>query len=197
MLTKDILSQDSKVGTVQVCYLEERMFLKEELMLLSAIADEIGFIVVREFAREAIARLAVTDELTGLNNRRFFIESFSKTVSAAQRHKQPLSLISIDLDYFKKVNDTFGHSVGDLVLKEFSTLLKMMVRVEDVACRLGGEEFMILLPHTTGEASIALAERIRFSFEQLPRTATPVVTASFGVAQLREGGRRGCTDEAG
>ena len=187
MLTKDILSQDSKVGTVQVCYLEERMFLKEELMLLSAIADEIGFIVVREFAREAIARLAVTDELTGLNNRRFFIESFSKTVSAAQRHKQPLSLISIDLDYFKKVNDTFGHSVGDLVLKEFSTLLKMMVRVEDVACRLGGEEFMILLPHTTGEASIALAERIRFSFEQLPRTATPVVTASFGVAQLREG----------
>ena len=187
MLTKDILSKDSKVGTVQVCYLEEQTFLKEEVMLLSAIADEIGFIVVREFARETIARLAVTDELTGLNNRRFFNESFSKTVSAAQRHKQPLSLISLDLDYFKKVNDTFGHSVGDLVLKELATLLKMMVRVEDVACRLGGEEFMILLPHTTGEAAVALAERIRFRFEQLPRTATPVVTASFGVAQLQVG----------
>ena len=73
------------------------------------------------------------------------------------------------------------------MLKEFSTLLKMMVRVEDVACRLGGEEFMILLPNTTCEAAVIIADRMRCSFEQLPRTTTPVVTASFGVAQLQEG----------
>ncbi|MFZ4860172.1 MAG: GGDEF domain-containing protein [Desulfuromonadaceae bacterium] len=73
-----------------------------------------GFIVMCELASKNIARLAVTDELTGLYNRRFFNESFSKTLSAARRHKQPLTLISIDLDHFKKVNDTFGHSVGDL-----------------------------------------------------------------------------------
>jgi len=136
---------------------------------------------------EIISRLAVTDDLTGLNNRRFFNDCFSRALSAARRHHLPLSLISIDLDHFKKVNDTFGHSVGDLVLKEFSLLLKTMVRSEDVACRLGGEEFMVLLPNTTCEASVTFAERIRCSFEQLSRPMTPFVTASFGVAGLQEG----------
>ena len=136
---------------------------------------------------EIISQLAVTDELTGLNNRRFFNESLAKAVSAARRHRQPLSLISIDIDHFKKVNDTYGHTMGDLILKEFSLLLKMMVRVEDIACRWGGEEFIVLLPNTTCEAAVILADRMRSSFEQYPRTTTPVVTASFGVAQLQEG----------
>ena len=187
MLTHDIIVKDNKVGKVTVCCLEERTFSPEERTLLNAIAEELGLIVMRESARETISRLAVTDELTGLNNRRFFNEGFSKAVSAARRHRQPLSLISIDLDHFKKVNDTFGHSVGDLVLKELSLLMKTMVRVEDVACRLGGEEFMILLPNTTCEGAVILAERMRSSFEQYPRTVTPVVTASFGVARLQEG----------
>jgi diguanylate cyclase (GGDEF)-like protein len=187
MLTQEIMEKDNKVGKVTVCYLEERMFLPEELTLLNAIAENLGLIVMRESARETIAQLAVTDDLTGLNNRRFFNDSFSKALSAAQRHKQPLSLISIDIDHFKMVNDTFGHSVGDLVLKEFSLLLKMMVRVEDIACRWGGEEFMILLPNTTCEGAVILAERMRSSFEQYPRTTTPVVTASFGVVRLQEG----------
>jgi diguanylate cyclase (GGDEF)-like protein/PAS domain S-box-containing protein len=136
---------------------------------------------------ETISQLAVTDELTGLNNRRFFNESLAKAVSAARRHRQPLSLISIDIDHFKKVNDTFGHTMGDLVLKEFSRLLKMMVRAEDIACRWGGEEFIVLLPNTTSEGAVVLADRMRSSFEQYTRTATPVVTASFGVARLQEG----------
>ena len=170
-----------------VCYLEEQAFLPEELMFLNAIAEKLGLIVMRELARETISRLAVTDELTGLNNRRFFNDSFSKALSAARRHRQPLSLISIDIDHFKKVNDTFGHSVGDLVLKEFSLLLKMMVRAEDIACRWGGEEFIVLLPDTTSEAAVILADRMRSSFEQYPRTTTPAMTASFGVAQLQEG----------
>ena len=187
MLVQEIIAQDNKVGKVTVCSLEERTFLQEELTLLNAIAENLGLIVMRELAKETISRLAVTDELTSLNNRRFFNESFSKAVSAARRHRQPLSLISIDLDHFKKVNDTFGHTMGDLVLKEFSLSLKMMVRVEDIACRLGGEEFIVLLPNTTSEASVVLADRMRCSFEQYPRTTTPVVTASFGVAQLQEG----------
>ena len=185
-LTEDIIVEGNEVGKVTVCYLEEHAFLPEELTLLTAITEKLGLIVERELATETISRLAVTDELTDLNNRRFFSENFSKALSASQRHKQPLSLISIDLDHFKNVNDTFGHSVGDLVLKEFAQLLKSMVRFEDIACRMGGEEFMVLLPNTTCEASVALAERIRCSFEQLPRTSTPVVTASFGVAELQE-----------
>ena len=187
MLVNEIIAQDNKVGKVTVCYLEEQMFSPEELTLLNAIAEKLGLIVMRESARETILRLAVTDELTGLNNRRFFNENLTKAVSTAWRHKQPLSLISIDIDHFKMVNDAYGHTVGDLVLKEFSQLLKMLVRVEDIACRWGGEEFIVLLPNTTGEAALILANRMRCSFEQHPRTTTPTVTASFGVARLQEG----------
>ena len=141
-----------------------------------------------EVATETISRLARTDELTGLHNRRSFREIFALALSAALRHNHPLSLISIDLDHFKVVNDTLGHSAGDLVLKEFAKLMQEKVRSEDVVVRLGGEEFMILLPHADCLAAAALAERIRAAFEQNPGSAAPAtVTASFGVAQLQEG----------
>jgi len=140
-----------------------------------------------EAATETISRLARTDELTGLHNRRSFNESFTLALSSARRHGHPLSLIIVDLDNFKKVNDTFGHSIGDLVLKEFSNLLKELVRVEDIACRWGGEEFIILLPDTPREAAASLAERIRSTFEKQTCSAAPLeVTASFGVVQLQK-----------
>lgn len=141
-----------------------------------------------ESAAETISRLARTDELTGLHNRRSFNESFALALSSARRHGHPLSLISTDLDHFKRVNDTFGHGIGDMVLKEFSGLLKELVRVEDIASRWGGEEFIILLPNTSSEAAATMAERIRSTFEQQSSSASPlVVTASFGVAQLQNG----------
>lgn len=141
-----------------------------------------------EEATETISRQAKTDELTGLHNRRSFNEIKMLALSAAQRHKHPLSLINIDLDHFKTINDTLGHCAGDLVLKEFATLLQTMVRGEDIAVRWGGEEFMILLPHADSNAAAALAERIRATFEQSMSSAAPLtVTASFGVAQWQEG----------
>lgn len=139
-----------------------------------------------EDATETISRLARTDELTGLHNRRSFNESFTLALSVARRHDHPLSLISIDLDHFKDVNDKCGHSIGDLVLIEFANLLKEMVRVEDIASRWGGEEFIILLPETNLEEATRLADRIRSAFELQPSSAAPLaVTASFGVAQLQ------------
>ena len=142
-----------------------------------------------EAATETISRLARTDELTGLHNRRSFNDFFSLALSAVRRHGHPLSLISIDLDYFKTVNDTLGHSVGDLVLKEFASLMQEMVRAEDFTARWGGEEFIILLPHTACEAAAALAERIRVAFEQNKSgiASSLALTASFGVAQLLDG----------
>jgi diguanylate cyclase (GGDEF)-like protein len=140
-----------------------------------------------EAATETILRLASTDDLTGLHNRRSFKEFFDLALSAARRHGHPLSLISIDLDHFKVVNDTFGHSVGDQVLQAFATLMMGMVRTEDIAVRWGGEEFIVLLPHSNAEAAAALAERIRAAFEQSIFSDKPLaVTASFGVAQLQE-----------
>ena len=141
-----------------------------------------------EEATETISRLARTDELTGLHNRRSFRELFTLALNATLRHDHPLSLISIDLDHFKTVNDSLGHSAGDLVLKGFAKLMQEKVRSEDIVGRLGGEEFMILLPHADSVAAAALAERIRTAFEKNAVNATPlVVTASFGVAQLQKG----------
>lgn len=140
-----------------------------------------------EVATETISRQARTDELTGLHNRRSFREILTLALSAARRHHHPLALISIDLDHFKNVNDTLGHSTGDLVLKEFAMLMRELIRSEDVAVRLGGEEFMILLPHADCAAAAALAERIRTAFAQNRGSAAPLtVTASFGVAQLQD-----------
>lgn len=138
-------------------------------------------------ANATISHLAATDELTELYNRRYFNDRLSAAISAARRHSYHLSMIMIDLDHFKKVNDTYGHSAGDLVLKTFADLLRDMMRVEDVAARWGGEEFIIILPHTPGEAAAALAERIRIAFEQQSDRATAIVlSASFGVVQLHE-----------
>jgi len=153
--------------------------------LHQALADKLHKL---ETASETISRLARTDDLTGLHNRRSFNEFFALALSAARRHGHPLSLISIDLDHFKAVNDTFGHRTGDLVLKEFANLMQEMVRAEDLAVRWGGEEFIIMLTHTACEAAAALAERIRAAFEHNPSSASPLpMTASFGVAQLRDG----------
>jgi diguanylate cyclase (GGDEF)-like protein len=138
-------------------------------------------------ANETITHLAATDELTELNNRRFFNGCLAAAISAARRHAYHLSMIMIDLDHFKAVNDTYGHSAGDLVLKTFADLLREMLRAEDVAARWGGEEFIILLPLTASDAAAALAERIRAAFEQQSDSASTILlSASFGVVQLQE-----------
>ncbi len=138
-------------------------------------------------ATDTISRLARTDELTDLHNRRSFNENFTLAVSTAQRYNLPLSLISIDLDHFKRVNDTYGHRAGDQVLQLCASLLLEMVRGNDIVARWGGEEFIILLSHTDLSAAVSLAERLRIVFEQSPVTACPYsFTASFGVAQFKQ-----------
>lgn len=135
-------------------------------------------------ANATISRLAATDDLTGLSNRRHFDVCLAASLSAARRHNLPLSVIMIDLDHFKAVNDTFGHCEGDKVLKAFADLLIELIRTEDVAARWGGEEFIIILPHTACEAAVALAERIRAACKKY-FAAMNGLTASFGVTQLQ------------
>jgi diguanylate cyclase (GGDEF)-like protein len=135
-------------------------------------------------ANATISRLAATDELTGLYNRRYFNERLRTALSSARRHDSPLSIIMIDLDHFKAVNDNFGHYEGDRVLKAFADLLLVMIRTEDIAARWGGEEFAIILPQTACEAGVALAERIRSACTKSSATMHEL-SASFGVAQLR------------
>lgn len=137
-------------------------------------------------ANELITRLAATDELTKLFNRRFFNDRLPTAISAARRHNYPLSIIMIDLDHFKAVNDSFGHSEGDNVLKTFADILREMIRAEDIPARWGGEEFIIILPLTNSDAAEAMAERIRVACET-KSVSMHGMSASFGVAELKNG----------
>ena len=128
-------------------------------------------------------QLAMTDQLTGLYNRHYLMEYGPKAVSECIRHQQQLTLMVVDVDHFKKVNDTYGHSVGDKVLIAVGVILNDVSRDEDVATRFGGEEFVILLRHCSQADAVKKAEKLRQDLEQLkPEGIT--VTASFGIASV-------------
>jgi diguanylate cyclase (GGDEF)-like protein len=113
-----------------------------------------------EKANEKLNFLAITDPLTGIYDRRYFFELARNTLKAAERYQHSLSLLMIDIDHFKKVNDAFGHLVGDAVLIEFSHILKENIREVDVVARYGGEEFVIMMPETDLDAAEKSAQRL-------------------------------------
>lgn len=138
-----------------------------------------------------ILHLASIDPLTGVLNRRAFMERLEEEIDRSYRENRPLSLIMADIDHFKRINDTYGHQVGDLVLKRFTEQLSGVLRIYDFIGRYGGEEFTICLPHTDSHQSVSAAERMRNAVEQMTITlpdAQPIkITASFGVGTLCEG----------
>ncbi|MCP4322784.1 MAG: diguanylate cyclase [Alteromonadales bacterium] len=140
--------------------------------------------------KEQFKRLANTDHLTNLYNRRYFIKQGEREFSRARRYNKPFAIISLDIDHFKEVNNNFGHTAGDNVLKEVSRLLLGSIRKEDVLARIGGEEFTILLPETDLENSQVLAERIRNTIQNeiiCYRDLLPIsVTISLGLTLLNE-----------
>ncbi len=130
---------------------------------------------------------ASTDSLTGLYNRYKFSELYiSAYQTMVQRHNE-MSVILLDIDFFKKVNDTYGHNTGDIVLITISNLLQEHVRNIDVCCRWGGEEFVTLLPTASLQTAASIAEKLRLQIEALKIKEVDRVTASFGVSQVREG----------
>ncbi|MEI8025652.1 MAG: GGDEF domain-containing protein [Pseudomonadota bacterium] len=145
---------------------------------------------------DKIYRMATVDAGTEIFNKQYLNESLRSEFKLARLTKKPLSIIYYDLDFFKKVNDTYGHNAGDLVLKESASVVKGVVRKEDIQGRFGGEEFIIILPNTDLKKAIELAERVRQSLEFHPfkleisdahgkRTITHKQTISIGVSQLQ------------
>jgi two-component system cell cycle response regulator len=129
----------------------------------------------------------VTDQLTGLHNRRFMLQKLGALVARAAMGGEPMALLMVDLDHFKAVNDRFGHDVGDSVLAQFARHMSTHVRAMDIACRAGGEEFVVLMPNTGLEDAHQIADRLRIYLageayalgEGQPQLA---VTVSIGVA---------------
>lgn len=142
-----------------------------------------------EQARGLADELARTDELTGINNRRAFTDLGEQELQEARRYDRPLALVAFDIDRFKAINDTFGHAAGDRVLHAIGTELRRVVRAPDIAGRLGGEEFAVLLPETDETKALLFAERLRADFAALAVSydnTTIRFTCSFGVATRTE-----------
>lgn len=140
-------------------------------------------------ANRRLELMANTDVLTGLSNRRYSLNRLEQEWASAQRNKRPLSVLMLDLDHFKSVNDTFGHDAGDLVLIQAAKIIKKCVRATDIPCRLGGEEFLVILPNTDSKEAILLAERIRKMIEanQANVPLTKPMTVSIGAACSNNG----------
>ncbi|MWV46312.1 diguanylate cyclase [Paenibacillus sp. HJL G12] len=133
-----------------------------------------------------LVELSVTDKLTGLKNRRFFQEKLDEQVHVYGTSRKPFSLVIIDIDHFKKVNDTWGHQMGDQVLESLARILTSHARGEDVVARLGGEEFVLILPNTDGPDSKKVAERLRLAVAGFT-CEIGSFTVSMGIATFAPG----------
>ncbi len=153
-----------------------------------AIQSVVRDIAERKQLREELTRLATTDPLTGISNRRRFFERLELEWSRARRHSRPLSILMFDLDHFKRINDTHGHAVGDSVLTGLCAQADEILRSEDVLARLGGEEFAVILPEIDRQTAEAVAERLRQGLAAVEVSAPEGVircTVSIGVIQCR------------
>ena len=143
-------------------------------------------ITERKNMEQKLTRLALHDRLTGLYNRGSFDEKISDELSRSTRYDRQLTLLMLDIDFFKKVNDNYGHQAGDEALKNVADIIKNSIRISDYPARFGGEEFMVILPETQSEKAVDLAERIRKTIESedihISETQTIHITISIGVA---------------
>ncbi|MBQ3310889.1 diguanylate cyclase [bacterium] len=179
------LSKLDRFGFVIV--LSERAEATEaELDFLKLFAQQIELAITIADLFQVVREQAITDPLTTLYNRRYFEEALDKEFVRSNRQKQPFSIIGIDLDHLKQINDKFGHVYGDLAIKQISTILKQNARSIDVAARIGGEEFNVLLPGVDSHGAMIAAERIRKAIETSPIETVGDITASLGVATFLE-----------
>ena len=155
-----------------------------DFLSIFAKQNEMAITIAHLFS--TVKEQAVTDGLTGLYNRRYFEEYLRKEVTRANRQKQAFSLIGLDLDFLKQINDKYGHSYGDLAIKTLADVIKNNARSIDIAARMGGEEFNIILPGVDSKGAMVAAERIRKTLESTEIEAIGHITASIGVATYFE-----------
>ena len=167
---------------IRIAEESEARFHELEQRMMSLQRENLDLVVRNRNLSEVSSR----DTLTGLYNRWYVIEKIDSEINRAMRHGSPMSLLMLDIDHFKRINDTWGHSAGDEVLKGIGKLLRESCRVYDVPGRYGGEEFCIVLPETKLGNTTVVAERIRQRLESTELAAGIVVTASIGIAGMDE-----------
>lgn len=155
---------------------------------LERLAEIVAICIENTLTQERLKRVGLTDGLTGVQNRRYFEHRFQGEISQARRHKHPLACMFLDVDKFKRINDTYGHQTGDEVLRSVANVIQSQLRVGDTIARYGGEEFVVLLPQTAGHHAREIAERIRATIAGVPLHANSGheinVTISIGLSML-------------
>jgi len=165
---KTVVNYDDEIGVMTTQFFEMKDDLDAELLRTK--------------------ELAITDPLTGINNRRHFYEVGEAILKLSHRSKDPLSILMLDIDHFKSVNDNYGHVIGDDILIHFSNKIRSQIRESDILARYGGEEFVVLLPKTNIDGAVEIAEKVRKHIEECPfsggKLSVPV-TVSIGVAEVK------------
>lgn len=164
----------------------------DRIRIGSTIFKYLSGVDVESLFHEEIYQLSIVDHLTGLNNRRFFDDALEREFSRARRYRRALTVLMVDIDWFKRVNDRHGHPVGDYVLQRVGTVLKHSLKRDETVARYGGEEFGVLLPETELGASELGAEELRLAVERssfVHQGATISLTVSIGAASLAGGDR--------
>jgi diguanylate cyclase (GGDEF)-like protein len=172
-----------KLGVMALDCNRLNAFEQSDVQPLESVADICAAAIANARHFETTQQLAYLDGLTGIFNRRFFEMRIREELERSQRYNTSLSVVMLDIDYFKKLNDEFGHLLGDEVLKQVSSIFQQHLRKGDVVCRYGGEEFALLLPQTSGENAFEVAEKLRRTVEtwHFPGVPRPV-TISAGLA---------------
>src|SRR5467141_2354550 len=175
---------DTLLGVLNVESQNEDAFTPQDVLILNTLADLLATALHNAFVFQKLQQQSITDGLTGIKTRRFFFEALSSELKRASRSGRAFSVVLIDLDKFKEVNDSLGHLEGDLVLARVGRLLEQKCRQSNVVARYGGDEFVILMPETGIEQAQVLAERLRLWVANDPMLEEHHITGSFGVASF-------------
>jgi diguanylate cyclase (GGDEF)-like protein len=172
-----------KLGVLALDSAKKDSFDHDDVQPLESVADICAAAIQNAHNFDRMKQLAYVDGLTGIHNRRFFEMRIVEELERASRFQGRMSVIMVDIDHFKKMNDEFGHLLGDEMLRSVSTILKQQLRKMDMVCRYGGDEFAIVVPETAGESAVRVAEKLRRQVEThfFPGVPRPV-TISCGVA---------------
>ncbi len=194
LMAVPLISRKNVIGLMEARSIKTGAFLDQDEKVFSILAGSAALAIENALLHQKTQELTIVDDLTGLYNYRYFTRKLETEIMRAQRYHQPLSLIMIDIDWFKKCNDTHGHLFGNLVLKDLAERTKESVREVDVVCRYGGEEFVVILPQTNNTDARIIGERIRCSAESADfvgesNDAKAKITVSLGIASFPENGR--------